>query len=113
MQVYFLTTYSFTLAQTVWFHQLDVRRLLALRNHLALHPPQAYGVRSADLPETCTGVPPLPKGAEKVKFKAPAGSTLERGREALKIEPVGLKKGVLEMVKQVREEGKKVKKVKQ
>lgn len=38
---------------------------------------------------------------------------MERGREALKIEPVGLKKGVLEMVKQVREEGKKVKKVKQ
>lgn len=85
MQVYFITTYAFTLAQTVLINRADSARLLALRAKLAANPPVAYGVRTAGLPKTMTAVPPLPAGSTKQKFDRPP-----KPREALKIEPIKL-----------------------
>jgi hypothetical protein len=85
MQVYFITTYGFTLLQTFFINRADTARLTALRAHLAEHPPAAYGIRTADLPKSMTDVPPLPIGSTKQEFdQAPVA------RQALKIEPIKL-----------------------
>lgn len=84
MQVYFITTYAFTLLQTLYLAQHDTRRQLGLRKALAANPPVAYAVKVADLPKEMTAVPPLPAGSEL------GPSTFVRPRHVLRIEPISL-----------------------